>query len=51
MIDTTRNLESALRADPRLAGRSVRRSEFTGGHDWTAWRAELVAAIAQVLRD
>lgn len=49
MIDTTRSLERALNADHRLGGRTVRRSEFTGGHDWAAWRAELVTAVARIL--
>jgi enterochelin esterase family protein len=51
MIATTMELEKALTSDDRLAGRSLRRTEFTGGHDWAAWRAELITAVAQILRD
>ena len=50
MIATTMALEKALASDDRLAGRNVRRTEFTGGHDWAAWRAELITAVAQLLR-
>ncbi|KAB1643663.1 esterase family protein [Gulosibacter chungangensis] len=49
MIDATHNLEQTLDSDLRLQGRKVRRTVFTGGHDWPAWRAELVTALAEVL--
>lgn len=51
MIHATHNLEQTLNSDHRRHGRMVRRSVFTGGHDWAAWRAELVTALAQVLQD
>lgn len=51
MIDATHNLEQTLNSDHRLQERMVRRTVFTGGHDWAAWRAELVTALAEVLQD
>lgn len=50
MIDTTQRLDKALRSDDRLQGRTIQRAEFTGGHGWAAWRAELVATLAEVLQ-
>lgn len=51
MIEATQALEETLNSDQRLKGRQVQRTEFTGGHDWAAWRAELLTAIAEILHD
>ncbi|GAA3670819.1 enterochelin esterase domain-containing protein [Microbacterium marinilacus] len=46
MLDDARALEARLRADPRLASRSVHLAALTAGHDWASWRADLLSALA-----
>ncbi len=49
MLADARALAKALRADGRLADRSVRCTAFEAGHDWAVWRANLLSALSEVL--
>lgn len=49
MLADARTLHETLRADPRLAGRRVECAGFEAGHDWAAWRANLMAALVRGL--
>lgn len=46
MLADARDLEADLRDDPRLGDRVVRSVGFEAGHDWAAWRANLLPALA-----
>lgn len=50
MLPHARRLESALRTDDRLAARTVRTTAFEAGHDWAAWRANLINTLADRFR-
>ena len=50
MLADARALARTLRADARIGRRTVRCEGFEAGHDWAVWRANLVSALAEVLR-
>lgn len=51
MLADARALARTLRADARIDRRTVRCEGFEAGHDWAAWRANLVGALAGVLSE
>ena len=48
ILAEARGLTETLRTDARIGRRSVRCSAFEAGHDWAAWRTNLVGALAEV---
>jgi enterochelin esterase family protein len=49
MLPDAAALATALRADPRSSGRTVSLSPFEAGHDWAAWRTNLIGSLAALL--
>lgn len=50
MLADARALAARLEVDPGPGGRTVRCTAFEAGHDWAVWRANLVAALVDVVR-
>ncbi|UJP10906.1 DUF3327 domain-containing protein [Microbacterium sp. KUDC0406] len=49
MLADAAALAAHLQADRRIGDRSVLLSPFEAGHDWAAWRANLVGSLAALL--
>lgn len=49
MLADAADLTTRLRSDARSTGRDVMLSPFEAGHDWAAWRVNLLASLRRVL--
>lgn len=49
MLTDAEQLASRIHDDPRLNGRRVDMRAFEAGHDWAAWRANLLSSLGELL--